>query len=169
MKELLLVSRAVRGDMSALEQLIRLYYGKIFDYISFHVRDRAEAEDLTQEVFLKLVRSMPGYVPTGSFSAFLYRIARNCVIDYARKERPGAALPEDAAAEDRFPAVEARLTVEALLRRLPEEQRECVILYYIRGLKYREIAQVLEIPVSTAKSRVARGLAACKKIMEDAE
>ncbi len=169
MKEFLLVSRAVRGDREALEQLIRLYYEKIYDYVSFHVRDLGAAEDLTQEVFLKLVRSLPGYVQTGSFTAYLYRIARNTVIDYARTERPGEALPEETPAADAFPAVDARLIVEALLRQLPEEQRECVILYYIRGLRYREIASVLEIPVSTAKSRVARGLAACKKKLEEAE
>jgi RNA polymerase sigma-70 factor (ECF subfamily) len=169
MKEILLISRAIHGDRKALEQLIRLYYEKIYDYIAFRVHNQTIAEDLTQDVFLKLVKNIQSYVPTASFSAFLYRIARNTVIDYTRTAKQTAEIPEDTASTDQYAAVDTRLTVQSLLAQLPEEQRECVILYYIKGLKYREISQVLDIPIPTAKSRVQRGLAACKKRMEEAE
>lgn len=169
MKEILLISRAVRGDRKALEQLIRLYYEKIFDYIAFHIHDQSIAEDLTQDVFLKLVKSISSYVPTASFSAFLYRIARNTVIDYTRTVKQADEIPEDTASADQYSAIDAKLTVQSLLAQLPEDQRECVILYYIKGLKYREISHVLDIPVPTAKSRVQRGLAACKKRMEEVQ
>lgn len=65
MKELLLISRAVQGDRNALEQLVRLYYEKIYNYIFFRVSDRTLAEDLTQDVFVKLTKNIHSYVPTG--------------------------------------------------------------------------------------------------------
>ena len=64
-------------------------------------------------------------------------------------------------------SVEEKITIEGLLCKLPEEQRECIILYYMQELTYREISQILKIPIPTAKSRVQRGLKACKKILEE--
>lgn len=167
MKEFLLISRSARGDRDALGELVRLYHGKIYNYIFYRVTDRTVAEDLTQEVFVKLTRSIHSYLPTASFSAFLYRIARNTVIDHLRTSKPAEELPETITAPDSLTQVEAKLDVQLLLSRLPEEQRECILLYYIQELTFREISQILGIPIPTAKSRVQRGLAACKKMMEE--
>lgn len=167
MKEFLLISRSARGDREALGELVRLYYGKIYNYIFYRVTDRSIAEDLTQEVFVKLTKSIHSYLPTASFSAFLYRIARNTVIDHLRTAKPADELPETVTAPDSLKQIEDRLDVQMILSRLPEEQRECILLYYIQELTYREISQILGIPIPTAKSRVQRGLAACKYIMEE--
>ena len=167
MKEILLISRAVRGDGDALEKLVRLYYEKIYNYIFFRVYDPGLAEDLTQDVFVKLTRSIHSYVPVASFSAYLYRIAHNTMVDYFRTAKQREEIPETQAAPDLLSAVEAKLDVQAMLSVLPPEQRECIILYYMQELTYREIAEILEIPIPTAKSRVQRGLAACKKMMEE--
>lgn len=167
MKEFLLISRSARGDREALEELVRLYYGKIYNYIFYRVTDRTVAEDLTQEVFAKLTKSIHSYLPTASFSAFLYRIARNTVIDHLRTAKPADELPETVTAPDSLKQIEDRLDVQMLLSRLPEEQRECILLYYMQELTYREISQILGIPIPTAKSRVQRGLAACKNMMEE--
>lgn len=167
MKEFLLISRSARGDREALEELVRLYYGKIYNYIFYRVTNRTIAEDLTQEVFVKLTKSIHSYLPAASFSAFLYRIARNTVIDYLRTAKPVDELPETVTAPDSLKQIEDRLDVWMLLSRLPEEQRECILLYYIQELTYREISQILGIPIPTAKSRVQRGLAACRKMMEE--
>ena len=133
----------------------------------YRVQDFSAAEDLTQDVFVKLTRHIHSYVPTASFSAFLYRIAHNTVVDYYRTTKHTETIPETLQAADPLPAAEARMDVERMLAKLSEEQRECIILYYLQGLTYREISLVLGIPVPTAKSRVQRGLAACKKIMEE--
>ncbi|MBR1702909.1 MAG: RNA polymerase sigma factor [Lachnospiraceae bacterium] len=167
MTEILLIRRAVRGDRASLERLIRLYYEKIYNYICFQTRDPNIAEDLTQDVFLKLVRNIHSYVPTASFSSYLYKIAHNTIIDYFRTARPTEEIHENQIVSDSLAAVEAKITVQGLLTRLSEEQRECMILYYMQELTYREIAQILDIPIPTAKSRVQRGLTACKKMMEE--
>ena len=139
----------------------------IYNYIGYRVQDFSAAEDLTQDVFVKLTRHIHSYVPTASFSAFLYRIAHNTVVDYYRTIKHTETIPETLQAADPLPAAEARMDVERMLAKLSEEQRECIILYYLQGLTYREISLVLGIPIPTAKSRVQRGLAACKKIMEE--
>lgn len=167
MKEILLISRAVRGDHDALEKLVRLYYEKIYNYIFFRVYDPDIVEDLTQDVFVKLTGSIHSYVPVASFSAYLYRIAHNTMVDYFRTAKQSEEIPENQAAPDLLSAVEAKLDVQAILSALPPGQRECIILYYMQELTYREIAEILEIPIPTAKSRVQRGLAACKKMMEE--
>ena len=89
------------------------------------------------------------------------------MIDHLRTSKPAEELPETITAPDSLTQVEAKLDVQLLLSRLPEEQRECILLYYIQELTFREISQILGIPIPTAKSRVQRGLAACKKMMEE--
>ena len=107
MKEVLLISQAVRGNRKALEKLVRLYYEKIYNYIGYRVQDFSAAEDLTQDVFVKLTRHIHSYVPTASFSAFLYRIAHNTVVDYYRTTKHTETIPETLQADDPLPAAEA--------------------------------------------------------------
>ena len=120
MKEILLISRAVRGNREALGELVRLYYGKIYNYIFYRVLDRALAEDLTQDVFVKLTKSIHSYVPTASFSTFLYRIAANTVIDarerfiaiYERSLAPSLATDD---LERELAELEAEINIAAEL------------------------------------------------------
>lgn len=167
MREILLISRAARGDREALGQLVRLYYEKIYNYIFYRACDQSLAEDLTQDVFVKLTKSIHSYVPTASFSSYLYRIAHNTLVDHFRTAKQSEEIPESLAAPDVLSAVDVKLDVQKMLAALPEQQRECIILYYMQELNYREIAHILDIPIPTAKSRVQRGLAACKKMMEE--
>lgn len=167
-QEMILVQQARRGKREALEALVEQYYPKIYQYIYYRVSNREMAQDLTQETFLKLVKSIRRYQPTASFSTFLYRIAHNTVIDSYRVSHPAENidLVEDAVSESDMQDAEQRLDVASVLAKLPEEQQECMILYYYQQLTYREISVVLQIPVPTAKSRVQRGLAACRRWME---
>lgn len=167
-QEMILVQQARRGKREALEALVEQYYPKIYQYIYYRVSNREMAQDLTQETFLKLVKSIRRYQPTASFSTFLYRIAHNTVIDSYRVSHPteNIDLVEDAVSESDMQDTEQRLDVASVLAKLPEEQQECMILYYYQQLTYREISEVLQIPVPTAKSRVQRGLAACRRWME---
>ncbi len=167
MKTLLLISQAVHGNRAALEELVRLYYEKIYDYLYFRVQNRETAEDLTQDVFVKVTKSLHLYRPTASFSAYLYRIAHNTLVDYYRRSQQTQETAPRAEQTDPMAQVDAKLDAQTILALLPEEQRTCVELYYLQGLSYREIAQVLQIPIPTAKSRVQRGLAACRKRMEE--
>lgn len=180
MHDFLLAEQARRGNREALQKLVEKYYCSIYNYIFFRVSDREAAKDLTQETFYRLAKSIHRYLPTAKFSTFLYQIAHNLVVDHYRREKSGfgqatergdAAWAEQDAAgrdpgRDAARQVEQKIDVAAVLRRIPEEQRECLILYYYQELKYTEIADILEIPVSTAKTRVRRGLASCRRIME---
>ena len=169
MTELILIRRAQRGNRDALEKLVRLYYRKIYQYISFHVESKETAEDLTQETFLKMVKNLPSFVPLTSFSAWLHRIAHNTMVDYLRTVRETGQLDEDAleAGEGAYARTEADAALQTLLDGLPEIQRDCILLRYINGLKYQEIADALNLPVSTVKSHVRRGLTAMKKRSEE--
>ena len=152
-----------------MEKLVRIYYGKIYQYISFHVESQETAEDLTQETFLKMVKNLPSFVPLASFSAWLHRIAHNTMVDYLRMARETEQLNEDEleAGEGAFARTEADAALQTLLDGLPEIQRECILLRYMNDLKYQEIADVLKLPVSTVKSHVRRGLAVMKKRGEE--
>lgn len=167
MKEYLLISRAVHGSRRALEELVRMYYEKIYTYVYYRVMDYALAEDLTQDVFVKLTKSIHSYRPGAPFSAYLYRIAHNTVVDYYRKVKQEEELSEQLPAPDMLSLTEEKLDAQQLLAQLPQEQRECIVLYYLQGLSYREISQILSVPIPTVKSRVQRGLASCRKRMEE--
>ena len=170
MQDFIWVQRARGGDRAALDKLVRKYYAPIYNYIYRRTMHRETAEDLTQETFLKMTKSLGRFIPVAQFSTFLYRLAHNTVVDFYRAGGRDL-LPEEAEEERAGPAeetlyVEEKVLVEELLDGLPQEQRECLILHYFQQLKYREIAKILQIPVNTVKTRVRRGLENCRKRME---
>lgn len=167
MIQMLLIASAVRGDRQALEQLVRQYYDPVYRYIFYRVKHRETAEDLTQDVFVKLTQSIARYRPTASFSAYLYRIAHNTLVDYYRAAPPPEERDGERPARDPIEQAEDKLLVQSLLAALPPEQRECVVLYYFQGLTCPEIAQVLSIPAPTVKSRVRRGVERLRRWMEE--
>lgn len=166
MQEILLAQKARAGNRQALERLVRKYYQEIYNYIYRRTSNQEVAEDLTQETFFKLTKAIGRYVPTAKFSTFLYSIAHNTVIDYYRTAKTGVEEMPEQWEESKSAQVEDKILVEGILKKLSEEQRECLILYYYQQLKYKEIARILQIPVSTVKTRVRRGLENCRKIME---
>ena len=144
--------------------MVQKYQALVYTVCHQLVPDIQEAQDLTQETFLKMVKNLPSFVPLTSFSAWLHRIAHNTMVDYLRTVRETGQLDEDAleAGEGAYARTEADAALQTLLDGLPEIQREC-----INGLKYQEIADALNLPVSTVKSHVRRGLAAMKKRSEE--
>ena len=153
-----LIQRMKNGDDGAIESFVRKYYPKIFQYCLLHIRDREEAEDLTQETFLKFFQSFGRYQHRGKCSAFLYAIASNNCKDYYRKakEQYMEEVSEKAEADRDMDTAEIRMDVENAVLRLPEELKETAILFFFQGLKQREIAKLLDIKVSLVKYRVNR-------------
>ena len=166
MKDIILAQRARNGDKEALDKLVRKHYPQIYNYIYRYTGNKELAEDLTQETFLKLTRAIGRYVPAAKFATFLYRIAQNTIIDHYRCTKIELEETTEKWEERGFGQVEDKILIESILKRIPIEQRECLILYYYQQLKYKEIAMILQVPVSTVKTRVRRGLEHCKKIME---
>lgn len=167
-----LVARCLEGDESAWEDLVRTYTRRVYSICYRFTGRESEAQDLTQEVFLKVFRNVRSFRSgEGSFGVWLARLTRNLLIDHYRRsknERVTASieeqlpvLEEKAAIEGRTEAAlagrEASEALQKALAKLSPELRETVILRDIEGLEYREIAQVLGVPEGTVKSRLNRG------------
>jgi len=174
-----LVSAFQAGDISAFDDLSRRWNGKIQGAIYRILGSEEEARDLAQDAFLKAFRSLRSFKGECRFSSWLYQIALNLCRDRMRRRRGRILVSlDDAAAEGhatepRGPSalelVEANdraRRVATAVAALPEEQREVIVLKEYQGLTFLEIAQLLELPTSTVKTRLYRGLAQLREHLE---
>lgn len=167
-----LVQRCLAGENSAWEDLLKLHTRKIFNLCCRFTGRPLEAEDLTQEIFIKIFQTLRSYdVAQGTFATWLSRVARNHLVDHYRrtkKDRITSSLDEEEGAIERTPSltagpgaqVESRERKELLqmgLDKLSPDLREAVILRDLNDLDYDEIARVLGVPQGTVKSRINRG------------
>ncbi len=173
--DLSLVSRCLRGEENAWEDLIRVHSRRVYGLCFRFTNSASEAQDLTQEVFLRVFRTLKTFRSNeGSFATWLARVTRNLLIDNyrrTRQERVTDSIEQQlpvieeagAAASERPDHVlagrEASDLLQAALQQLSPDLREAVILRDLQEMEYREIAQVLEIPEGTVKSRINRGRA----------
>jgi RNA polymerase sigma-70 factor (ECF subfamily) len=163
-----LVKRAQGGDVNAIGELYDRHHERIFRYLWSRTHDSGSADDLTGEVFTRMVTNLSDYRSRGvPFKAWLYRIARNLLIDHYRKQERHPAVSLDHAAqlkdENHNPVVlvEQQLTLErvqAALEELDPSQREVVILRFLAGLSLKEVAATLDKTVAAVKSLQHRGL-----------
>ena len=163
------------GSQEAYHELVRRFERPVFSLIVRMVRDRATAEDLTQEAFIKAFSNLDRYDPQRKFSSWLFKIAHNATIDHLRRRRPDTvpleASPdeEDAAGLDRVlsdpgqrgPQVaaarsELAAALETAVAGLRPEYREIVVLRFAEGLSYQEIAEVADLPMGTVKTHLHR-------------
>ncbi len=176
-----LVRRCLAGDPAAWEDIVRTYTRRLYNLCYRFTGQRQAAEDLTQEVFLRVFRTLQSYDPhQGSLGVWLHRVGRNLLIDYyraTRKQRLTVSLEDEgvqieqqesaAPAPDRALARrELSAALQQALARLSPELREAVILRDLQGFDYREIGQVLDIPEGTVKSRLNRGRAELGRILK---
>jgi RNA polymerase sigma-70 factor (ECF subfamily) len=163
------VAAAQGGDRAALELLLRRHQPQVHAVCRRITGNDADALDATQEALIAIVRGLPGFDGRARFSTWAYRVATNACLDEVRRRRrrPLVGLPErdgvPVEAVDGAPAtadrVADRLDVDAALAELPEEFRAAVVLRDLCQLDYAEIAEVLDIPPGTVRSRIARGRA----------
>ena len=164
------LKKAQRGDPVVLGELFERFHPGIFRYLYYRVGDTHTAEDLTSEVFLRVLSALPGYRPQNvAFQAWIYQIARNLSIDHYRRSnhRQDVELGEDLPIESKDPLsmVEQGLTAERLyqaLTLLPEGQRDVIILRFINGLPIGEVAQALHKSEDAIKGLQHRGLNALR-------
>src|SRR5215468_5974512 len=165
-----LIQRCLQGDQHAWDLIVRQYWRKVFNVAYKFVGKHDEAEDLTQDIFLKIFRSLDTFDRRANFQTWLISVSRNLCIDHyrsVRKERETIDRQVDAsdltpAAPDAGPiaALEQRDRVTLLrqaLARLPETLRTAVVLRDLQELSYQEIADRLHLPEGTVKSRINRG------------
>jgi RNA polymerase sigma-70 factor (ECF subfamily) len=179
-----LVAQSLRGDAQAFAELVTHYTAPIFNLAFRLTGDRAEAENVTQEAFLRAYTTLPRSRTDLAFKPWLFQIAVNLCRDLARKKRPTAfaemssdegAAPEEAI-EDESPLpldqVETHELGQALARAvadLPEMYRAVVTLRYTEELAYEDIASVLELPVNTVRTHLFRAKAMLRKALAEWE
>ncbi len=153
-------------DHDGIEEWIRAMYPEILRYCLYHCANRWEAEDATQDTFLKIVRYGGNLKALQHQRAFIYKIARNTCIDRGRKARPGM-LPEELPMEDRgLRNAEENVDFMLLVGNLSLEQQELLLLRYQQGLTIREVAEALDIPLRTAQSRLRTALKALENTLK---
>ena len=175
------------GDLHSFDILVRRWEKRLLNYCYRMVNDMALAEDLRQEVFLRIYRSAKTYRPTAQFSTWMYRIATNLCLDTLAKQRHRKETPIDAYLESESDGFDERLIdpsgspdatvlkkeiesqVRSALARLPEDQRVVVTLRHYNGMKFHEIAEILECPISTVKSRMTAGMERLNQMLSKQE
>lgn len=179
----LLVERVQRGDRRAFDLLVLRYQQRIIKLIMRYVHDSAEAQDVAQEAFIKAYRALPAFRGDSAFFTWLYRIAINTAKNHlvAVQRRPieydldlqspenyeiNARLRDEESPEGLLLQEELRQTVERTIASLPEELRTAIMLREIDGLSYEDIAQAMECPVGTVRSRIFRAREAIDKSIE---
>jgi RNA polymerase sigma-70 factor (ECF subfamily) len=169
-----LVERVQRGDKHAFELLVAKYQRRLGRLISRFVRDSGDAEDVTQEAFIKAYRALPAFRGDSAFYTWLYRIgintAKNHLITQGRRAPTSTALDaeeaedfEDASLlhevstpENELMSKQVASVVNASLQQLPDDLRTALTLREIEGLSYEEIAAVMNCPIGTVRSRIFR-------------
>jgi len=182
-----LVKACKAGRQEAYDRLIAIYSPRLYGYLLRLVGRPHDAEDLLQEVFLRLVRAMGVYRHDGQLTAYLFRIATNVVRDRRRRQRvrphqvsqsetadeqDGLSLDEQVAGEE--PAADSTLrareradALEGALYRLPEEQRQVILLRHFAEMPFGQIAELLGCPVGTVLARAHRGLNRLRELLKD--
>lgn len=186
-----LASRCLAGDAAAWEQLARTQHRKIYGICYRFTGSATDAEDLTQEVFLKMYRNLASFDPTkGGFSTWLTTMTRNLLVDSyrrARMDRASESLDDTYDGEDDGPTkaekladkqpsqekhvagLELRAQIQMALAKVSPELREAVILRDLEDMDYKDIAEVLGVPQGTVKSRISRGRAELAKLLKRLE
>jgi len=156
-----LIAKARKGNVEAYNLLISRWDKRIYNYLFRLIKNREDAMDLSQDVFLKAYQNLAKLEDASRFGPWLYRIAHNEAYSLLRKNRPEVEMVEEWAEYSpsrRMLPVEVSLAVERAMARLTEEQREAVVLKIYEGFKFEEMAEILACPVSTIKSRLYAAL-----------
>ena len=157
-----LIAKARRGDVEAYNLLVSRWEKRVFNYLLRLVSNREDALDVSQDVFLKAYQNLPKLDDAARFSAWLFRIAHNEAFSLLRRRRPEGELPREPrrvrSGAGGCCRSSCRWRSKARSARLNEDQREAVLLKVYQGFKFEEMAEILECPVSTVKSRLYTAL-----------
>ena len=184
----LLVRRCVAGDAVAWDEIVQRYHRRIYNICYRFAGSADDAQDLTQEVFIRMYRTLNSYdVGRGAFMTWVTTLTRNLLVDHFRKTKHdrltdsldasassdpdavplGDRIPDEGPAPDTgVQSRETRDVVHQALQKLSPELREAVILRDLQDMDYREIATVLKVPEGTVKSRINRGRAELGRLLQ---
>lgn len=168
-----LITRIKGGDIAAFEGLVKRYQDRIYNLCLYMLKNRQNAQEAAQDVFVKAYRNLKNFQPHSSLYTWLYRIATNTSIDYLRKSPPTSVddsaltglMSGNPSPERCMEEREATVMVQNALQELSPELRATIVLREMEGLTYTEIAAVLHISVGTVKSRVARARESLRRLL----
>ena len=169
------MARIRDGDMEAFRRLVEAHQARVVGTISKMLGSDAEAEDLAQQVFIRIWKSAPRYRPTAKFTTWLFRITRNLVFNELRRKRhfvdQADEMPEPAERRDQEPDKvlmegELQSAIQDAIDQLPESQRLAIILRRYEGMAYEEIAAVMDTTVPAVKSILFRARAELRERLE---
>ncbi|MBB6734473.1 RNA polymerase sigma factor [Cohnella zeiphila] len=172
-----IIREAKQGKKDAFAILVRRFKDYVYRYAYGMLGDRMEAEDVTQEAFLKCYAALPRLENEFSFVSWLQRIVSNLCSDHLKKRQKEKTKPiqetlsqmEISEARQRHSAQDLKWTIEESLKQLSPDHRQIILLHDVQGFRYEEIAQTLEIPVGTVKSRLNAARLALRQIMKKGE
>lgn len=175
------VDRVIRGDLDAFDELVRRYEHRIVNFIRALASRSVDPEDVAQEVFLRAFRGLKTFRAQSSFKTWLYQIATNTAHTHrgralSRKEDPAGTMSDEGpdapplvrSGEDLEAQVVLRDQLDRALATLPEEQRQVVVLRDVEGFEYREIAELVGVPIGTVESRLFRARARLREALRPA-
>lgn len=160
-----LIQKCLQEDNAYFEELVFRYKNLVYSIILRMVNDQEEANDIAQDVFLKVYKNLHRYYPDFKFSTWIIRITTNHVIDYRRKKRAETVTMEDVeyelsseeSPESAYIRREQKEMLRDVVSKLPDMYKIPIVLYHNEGLSYQEIAEVIEEPLSKVKNRIFRG------------
>jgi len=177
-----LVQRFIAGDQNSLEILIQRHKGRVFSYILLIVRKQELAEDIFQETFIKVIRSLKKgkYTENGKFVSWVLRISHNLIIDYFRKEKLKGIVSNDSldvdifnsqkfsedTIEDQMINTQILSEVKDLIQELPEDQQQVIVMRHYLDLSFKEIAEQTDVSINTALGRMRYALINLRKLVE---
>jgi RNA polymerase sigma-70 factor (ECF subfamily) len=187
LQDSLLIERAQKGDRSALNDLVRKHQERAYQYAYRLTRNQDEAADVVADAFIRVFNALPNFKGQSAFSTWLYRILTNCFLDIRKKEksRPTASLDAtietgegemERQLEDEGPSpldeterTERGHIIEDAVTQLPEYQRAMIVMYHAEQLSYEEIAEALDLPIGTVKSRLNRARLSLRELLSKHE
>jgi RNA polymerase sigma-70 factor (ECF subfamily) len=168
-----LVERCREGDEQAFRELVERYKGLVFALVARSISDPARAEDMSQEVFLRVHRGLPYFRGESRLSTWIYRVAVNLLM---AEPRPAPTEPLEGAADGRprefgaadksFEELALRDRMEKAIRRLPVNYRVLIHGHYMKGLRYEELAEALDMPMGTVKTHLHRAKRQLRHLLE---
>lgn len=175
-----LIERVQNGDKNAYNLLVKKYQHKVSNLVSRYLKNPSDVPDIVQEAFIKAYRALPNFRGDSAFYTWLYRIAVNCAKNHmvASGRKPpgsdieiedaeiydnGGALRENASPEKLILTREIKSMIFSTIEQLPEDLRTAINLRELEGLSYEEIAEIMECPVGTVRSRIFRARDAIDK------
>jgi len=178
-----LVQRFIEGDQNSLEILIHRHKSRVYSYILLIVKNQDLAEDVFQETFIKVIRSLKRgkYVENGKFVSWVLRIAHNLIIDHFRKVKLQGTVSNDSMEADIFNSqkfsedtIEDQIVtsqilseVKELIKELPEDQQQVIYMRHYQGLSFKEIADQTGVSINTALGRMRYALINLRKLIHE--